>query len=68
MALSSSRFSSVWNQATYRAVRALIREVRPSVMHVHNTLSLVSPSVYYAARAEGADLSSQLLKLARLVS
>lgn len=52
--------TSVWNQTTYRAVRSLIREVRPSVMHVHNTLPLVSPSVYYAARAEGVAVVQTL--------
>lgn len=52
--------ASMWNPTTYRSVRALIREVRPSVVHVHNTQPLVSPSVYYAARAERVPLVQTL--------
>ena len=34
---------------TYRDVKRLIREEQIDIVHVHNTLSLISPSVYYAA-------------------
>lgn len=44
--------SAVWNGATYRELRALIRRERPSVVHLHNTLPLISPSAYYAAKHE----------------
>ena len=42
---------TIWSQPTYRKVRELIRTERPDVAHVHNTLPLVSPAVYYAAAA-----------------
>lgn len=45
--------ATLWNPDTYRAVRALLRRERPDVAHFHNTFPLLSPSVYYAARAEG---------------
>lgn len=45
---------SVWSKTQYRALRALFRRVRPDVVHVHNTLPIISPSVYDAARAEKA--------------
>lgn len=47
-------FSALFNPRTYREVRRLIRENQISLVHVHNTLMLVSPAVYYAARREGA--------------
>jgi glycosyltransferase involved in cell wall biosynthesis len=42
----------VWNQALYRSIRERIRKSRPDVVHVHNTLPLISPSVFHAAHAE----------------
>lgn len=43
--------SSVFSLGTYRKVKRLIREHGVDVVHVHNTLPLISPSVYYAAFA-----------------
>jgi len=43
---------TIWNGATYRNVRRLIAQQAIDILHVHNTLPLVSPSVYYAAKAE----------------
>lgn len=42
-------FLLLWNPRTYRDVRKIIRQEKIDVVHVHNTLMLVSPSVYYAA-------------------
>lgn len=49
-----------WNHAAYRAVRRLIARERPHLLHVHNTLPLVSPAVYYAASAEGVPVVQAL--------
>lgn len=43
--------TAVFSLRTYREVKKLIRENQIDVVHVHNTLSLISPSVYYAAFA-----------------
>jgi glycosyltransferase involved in cell wall biosynthesis len=43
---------TVWNTSAYRELGALIRREQPDVVHFHNTLPLVSPAGYYAARAE----------------
>jgi glycosyltransferase involved in cell wall biosynthesis len=43
----------VWSQSTFGDTRTVIREFRPDIVHVHNWLSLVSPSVFHAAWAEG---------------
>ena len=52
--------STVWNQGHYRALREILRRERPEVMHVHNTLPLISPAAYYAARAEGVPVVQTL--------
>ena len=41
--------TTVFNPRTYREVRRLIRTEHIDIVHVHNTLNLISPSVYYAA-------------------
>lgn len=43
--------STVFSIKTYREVKKLIRVEKIDVVHVHNTLNMVSPSVYYAAFA-----------------
>lgn len=45
-------FRTIYNPGTYREIRKRIRENKIDVVHVHNTLMLVSPAVYYAARKE----------------
>ena len=49
-----------WNHEVYREVRSVIAREHVSVMHVHNTLPLISPAVYYAARAEGIPVVQTL--------
>ncbi len=51
---------TVWNTSAYRELRALIRRERPDVVHFHNTLPLVSPAGYYAAKAEGVPVIQTL--------
>ena len=42
-------FLYFFNPRTYRDVKKIIKDQKINVVHVHNTLSLVSPAVYYAA-------------------
>lgn len=44
-------FIVMFNYRTYREIRKLIKRKRIDIVHVHNTLSLISPSVYYAAKS-----------------
>lgn len=44
-------FTTVFNFKTYRDIKKIIKEKHIDIVHVHNTLNLISPSVYYAARA-----------------
>ncbi|MGJ0223479.1 glycosyltransferase family 4 protein [Streptococcus pyogenes] len=46
---SSLAATSVWSSRTVGEIQELVRSFRPALMHVHNTLPLVSPSVYWAA-------------------
>src|SRR5918995_7060232 len=52
--------STVWNRSTHRELRTLIRQERPQVAHFHNTLPLISPAGYYAAKAEGVPVVQTL--------
>ena len=49
-----------WNAPVYRELRELIVRERPAVMHCTNTFPLLSPSAYYAARAEGVPVVQSL--------
>jgi glycosyltransferase involved in cell wall biosynthesis len=51
---------TIYNTDAYRRVRALIKESRPDVMHVHNTFPLLSPAVYYAAAKESIPVVQTL--------
>ena len=41
-----------WSRASYTKFRAFVRDTRPEIIHVHNTLPLLSPAIYYAADRE----------------
>lgn len=51
---------TVWNHRSYKDIRALLVREAIDMVHVHNTLPLVSPSVYYAAAAEGVPVVQTL--------
>ena len=42
-------FTTIYNPRTARDIKRIIREERVDIVHVHNTLNLISPAVYYAA-------------------
>lgn len=42
-------FRTIFNWRTYMDIRCIIREENIDIVHVHNTLPLISPAVYYAA-------------------
>jgi glycosyltransferase involved in cell wall biosynthesis len=51
---------TIWSRPAFRDIRRLVREYRPHVVHFHNTLPLISPAAYYAARAEGVPVIQTL--------
>jgi glycosyltransferase involved in cell wall biosynthesis len=52
--------ATVWSCHARREVQMLLRRERPDIMHAHNTLPLLSPSIYYAAREEGVPVVQTL--------
>ena len=51
---------TMWNPTAYADVYRLARRHRADVVHFHNTFPLMSPAVYYAARAAGAAVVQTL--------
>ena len=52
--------NTVWSRQHYRAIGERIAATRPDVAHFHNTLPLVSPSGYYAAKRAGVPVVQTL--------
>jgi glycosyltransferase involved in cell wall biosynthesis len=50
---ASMLWRTTWAQDTYREVRALLRKEKPDIVHVYNTLALLSPSIFHACSDEG---------------
>lgn len=42
-------FSTIFNWNSYREIKRIIKTEKIDIAHVHNTLNMISPSVYYAA-------------------
>ncbi|MEM1126797.1 MAG: glycosyltransferase family 4 protein [Bacteroidota bacterium] len=51
---------SIWSASAYAELDALLAQTRPEVVHVHNTVPLISPAVYYAACKHGAAVIQTL--------
>ena len=51
---------TIWSRPAFLDIRRVIRVHRPQVVHFHNTLPLISPAAYYAARAEGVPVVQTL--------
>lgn len=52
--------TTVWSQQTYKDIRRCLKQQSYDVVHVHNFFPLISPSVYYAAKAEGIPVVQTL--------
>jgi glycosyltransferase involved in cell wall biosynthesis len=46
----------IWSREAQTDIRRIIRETRPQLMHVQNSFPLISPSIYYSARAENVPV------------
>lgn len=51
---------AVWSTASKAQARELIDLTQPDVVHVHNTFSLISPSVYWACAQAGVPVVQTL--------
>lgn len=45
--------NAVWNSSQARKIESAIEAARPDVVHVHNTLSVISPAVFHVAKGLG---------------
>jgi glycosyltransferase involved in cell wall biosynthesis len=52
--------NTMWNPQSAKSVRRLVRDNRIKVAHFHNIFPVMSPSVYSAARDEGAAVVQTL--------
>jgi glycosyltransferase involved in cell wall biosynthesis len=52
--------NTIWSQRSRSELRTVLRDVRPDVVHVHNTFSMLSPSVYGACKAAGVPVVQTL--------
>ncbi|MCK5180315.1 MAG: glycosyltransferase [Candidatus Omnitrophica bacterium] len=41
-----------WSRDSYRDIRAVLKEIRPDVVHFHNIFYILTPAVYQACRDE----------------
>lgn len=57
---------TIWSQEAYQNVRQKLKQHGSDLIHVQNFFPLISPSVYYAARAEGVPVI-QTLRNYRLI-
>jgi glycosyltransferase involved in cell wall biosynthesis len=47
---------TIWSKETYRQIRNRLSQGQFDIVHVHNFFPLISPSIYYAARAENVPV------------
>jgi glycosyltransferase involved in cell wall biosynthesis len=52
--------NTIWSQRSRSELREVVRQVRPDIVHVHNTFAMLSPSVYGACKAEGVPVVQTL--------
>jgi glycosyltransferase involved in cell wall biosynthesis len=51
---------TIWSRRNYDRFRRFVRDLRPDIVHFHNTFPLLSPSVYAACHREGAKVVQTL--------
>jgi glycosyltransferase involved in cell wall biosynthesis len=59
-ARASIAVNTVWSRRSREEIRQTLRDVKPDVVHVHNTFAMLSPSIYGAFRAEGLPVVQTL--------
>ena len=55
-----SASNAIWSQRTYQRIQHRLTQTAYDVVHVHNVLPLISPSVYYAAQSQGIPVVQTL--------
>ena len=52
--------ATVWNQVSYRRLRATAQDQAVNIAHLHNTFPLISPAGYYALRRQRVPIVQTL--------
>ncbi len=60
LAKTAAAANTIWSQRSRSELRNFVRRIRPDVVHVHNTFSMLSPSIYGACKAEGVPVVQTL--------
>lgn len=53
-------FGMLWSFDNYKAVKRIIKEEKPNIVHIHTFFPLLSPSILYAARRSGCRVAATL--------
>ena len=53
-------FDSIYSKSVYEEVLEIIEKYKPDICHVHNTLTLITPSIYYACKKMGVPVVQTL--------
>lgn len=51
---------TIWSQEAYQIIQSKLKQQPHDIVHVQNFFPLISPSVYYAAKAEGVPVVQTL--------
>jgi len=53
-------FNAVYSRSAFEEILKIIEENKPDVCHIHNTLALITPSIYYACKERGVPVVQTL--------
>ncbi len=57
---ASMLWTTSWNRESYNEIKEMLVKHKPDVAHFHNILPQISPSAYYACKAEGVPMVQTL--------
>jgi glycosyltransferase involved in cell wall biosynthesis len=60
LARAAAAANTIWSRNSRSELRKVLRRVMPDVVHVHNTFSLLSPSIYGVCKSEGLPVVQTL--------
>jgi hypothetical protein len=52
--------TTIWSNASYQAIKAMIRKTNAEIVHFHNIFFKISPSAYYACKDAGMPVVQTL--------
>lgn len=56
----SVAFQTLWSFSSYQKLSLFLKEIKPDLVHFHNTFPLISPSAYYACKDLGLPVIQTL--------